>query len=1340
MAEPPRSDAFRIKERHTNQIVPELFEPVLEPLYEDKGVCSEQKDFYDNPYKATGFGPTCHNEREVGAMHRKSCLLNGATDCIRIAYAEVERWCNYYRLVDLSNVSTGHPEGYVYANFWGPESYKQVWDTYFPKDEFEDCMKQIDEKCSCQNCKPPKPPGGGGNNNSNGDPDTTDNESPVVGSRLMTVTTGSNYGPIPRVYGNFVVAGNIIWIGNKRSRTITYVHLDDEGVPQLLTDTLTVVDFAVAIGAAPIDQMLRVWANDTLIFNITDYEAGFVGFNMAGITSASQYHMERFAYFSPKITLLNNNEHGFVPYCIANDVGLDRTPAMRDLAVVLFEDVDLLLFGGAMPELKFDVVNTLSTTEQTVVDIPPAVLSDNSVSLGTTFIHVDPLTELVFAKDVNNNIRMFDLTTLEQQYVCDTVDPTNLHVMQTGNILAQLSSALVVSPTKNIQRMEIDTTIGTHCLSFLANSTINSDTIVGSALEGDQLNRMIRDTYGYQMEFIVSLYSNGDFDIIEYDHVADYPTFIVNQPATPGYVLQHAMLEEDTTGLYLVQFLFDATTQDTLRVDKYTLRDSSGAIPAVWTITFGPFSEGFVYEPSLTTFTVGKIGWGGTNTGITLKYAIRDTRDNGIVMFFSNNFVTKINTAGTIQWQTVLTEPISTHNNHGRMLIAVNPYYYYIADNGNIVRLELSTGRCETTTSLSSLGAPAIAGVQFFDQRTNGLIYVTNDATKKLAQVYPGRLTVNKIAGSDIFESIMTTAGLEDTIDVSDMDFEVYGLLLDQIGPLASSIEPIMQVYNITIMDNGQALSFVNSANITTSTSLDLDDVGIFDTLDTQQLILNEPLQSVVTSFYQIDANGLQAYTQNVTLVPDLEEIRHEEQFDLTVYDEPLAVRLAAEQYLQLEVLGDTELKAQLLPNQIKFCPNDRIVVDDITYRISEIYIDAPLGITLTAKRHSQDILVTTASLTQATLNTGFEYVRNTKHQLERPVVLFTNAVNDADMARCVTGQVCYTGIEAPDRANPTPLRYIIKVMDEDAEITEYETESHTEGVHVGALKSTLPDMEHAWIIDRDTQLIVEFDHADTPSFITTTYSNPYDMLEDEPTENLLIVGREYIRFANYSISGRTVTFTNLLRGVQGTEIYAREHYVNEKVYFYTPTTFKRLEVNPLDTHIQPRLKCLFYKERPVGAPFIHWLRRADAGGARPWAVHDINFTFTTPPTQPNDPTTITWKRRRNFNVDHSNTLDVPEDFPLKYWVGVTLIEDGDEDAIPYLAFGNMSKMDKFFRYSLEYTHLWAETALEEFDFYDVTVTTGFIVPVKGAILGYLPYFEYLGFDALHGPTDGYYV
>lgn len=203
------------------------------------------------------------------------------------------------------------------------------------------------------------------------------------GPRLkeLTVTTSSYGQPLPRNFGRMRVAGSIIWATELQEAS----NKSGGGKGQPSTTTFSYsASFAVALSSTPINRVGRIWADGNLLRGSAD------DLKVGG-----------------KLRVYTGTGDAQVDPLIAADQGA-LAPAFRDVAYVVFEDLQLADFGNRIPALTFEVFAPDSQTVSINELVPasdPGVgevllqdargFSDEGGSIGSTLALIDRVFPLV---------------------------------------------------------------------------------------------------------------------------------------------------------------------------------------------------------------------------------------------------------------------------------------------------------------------------------------------------------------------------------------------------------------------------------------------------------------------------------------------------------------------------------------------------------------------------------------------------------------------------------------------------------------------------------------------------------------------------------------------------------------------------------------------------------------------------------------------------------------------------------------------------------------------------------------------------------------------------------
>ncbi|MFW2829118.1 phage tail protein [Sphingomonas sp. ID0503] len=141
----------------------------------------------------------------------------------------------------------------------------------------------------------------------------------------------SSYGEmVPKVFGRMRVAGTVIWATDIQEDR--HKEGGSKGSPKVTTYSYS-ARFAVALSARPIRAVHRIWAEGKLLRG-----------------SAGDFKSEIGAF---RVHLGSPGQA--VDPLIAAAEGIGATPAFRDYAYVVFEDLQLADFGNRIPSLTFEV-------------------------------------------------------------------------------------------------------------------------------------------------------------------------------------------------------------------------------------------------------------------------------------------------------------------------------------------------------------------------------------------------------------------------------------------------------------------------------------------------------------------------------------------------------------------------------------------------------------------------------------------------------------------------------------------------------------------------------------------------------------------------------------------------------------------------------------------------------------------------------------------------------------------------------------------------------------------------------------------------------------------------
>jgi hypothetical protein len=246
------------------------------------------------------------------------------------------------------------------------------------------------------------------------------------------------------VWGRYIVGGNILWLGQPQSVLREEIFEDNGSSSKKTIVYDTYVDFEVGICRGQIDALLRVWFDDTLILNnILDEnapETAVVDVDLSTLTR-SDYDLTTMAARKPTLVLQQGASTQKVSASAAYKEGFGRAPAYRDLAVVRFQNINLALFGGQFPQLRFDIV-TEATNETYMFE------SDEIADLDVEFLNVNPSTGLVYTQTTGDRYKILDWNTQAEMFEGYAESASLFFPLSSNHVLTTRSGDFgVIDPT-----------------------------------------------------------------------------------------------------------------------------------------------------------------------------------------------------------------------------------------------------------------------------------------------------------------------------------------------------------------------------------------------------------------------------------------------------------------------------------------------------------------------------------------------------------------------------------------------------------------------------------------------------------------------------------------------------------------------------------------------------------------------------------------------------------------------------------------------------------------------------------------------------------------------------
>lgn len=210
-----------------------------------------------------------------------------------------------------------------------------------------------------------------------------------TGPRLADLKVqNSAYGMMMNVvYGTIRVAGNVIWSDDIVERRVETTQGGKGGPSQTTTTFNYTCSFAISICEGPIKGVRKIWADGTLIYDIS---AAVAAEDSTGLLAAFTAVRGISSYKGLQITVYEGNETQTADPTIEAVLGAGNVPAYRGQAYIVFTDFLLGKWGNRMPNFHFEVVSVGSNQDAT----PPFTFGETntaSVDFTTGYVWTNPL-------------------------------------------------------------------------------------------------------------------------------------------------------------------------------------------------------------------------------------------------------------------------------------------------------------------------------------------------------------------------------------------------------------------------------------------------------------------------------------------------------------------------------------------------------------------------------------------------------------------------------------------------------------------------------------------------------------------------------------------------------------------------------------------------------------------------------------------------------------------------------------------------------------------------------------------------------------------------------------
>lgn len=804
------------------------------------------------------------------------------------------------------------------------------------------------------------------------------------------------------------------------------------------------------------------------------------------------------------------------------DDGYGRTPAYRGLAYVMLKNFPVATVGGSLPPVRVEVT---TQTEKGGATWDESSVESNHLSVdyvsGRTLTIEDG--ELVVRLGDNE----YSVTTESDPYIADfTTD---------GAIFYQ----------------------GENFIHYIKQDNYNHEFTLPSDPSLDQIGAVAALTTTDGTKDVTPIFGYDDFADVVYHFEVDHDAGEMVDVDTYSMTHEYLGVWADRFDRRAAAVLIGVANSGGVAWATYPLYDDVAR--TTYDRTAG-FTERAV---SLSTYRI-------TDSSAELMNVLRIPDSTDFVLFFSGaqEYAVRVPyNSNTPVWSVVVPATPS-----GKLSAGLGDEYCYFS--GDLVyKMDLTTGATLEAYNRVQNGAPAVGMDQHYDATEDRISYSTG--TGSIAYVYPNRVLGNEVSLAYVLGSVLEKTGLTaQEYDFTRLDNVLMtGYLIYGQDKAQTVFEELAEFFHFTVCEssNGLTAAFVAAPD---EVEVDLADGQSF--IKTRGVSAASGLQFARVGYFDTERDGSLTYqTADKDMIrdPDSAYQAYEGfQYAVNVYTTATPARKSAEMSLLLRLQRLDSYEAVLGPKHLGIDPADFVEFSNTDKgRVKKIELDVTFSTKIYAEKDDPTIFEDSPELYGVTLNPTNDFI-STGRVTTFPVY----AVMPPPRMGSKNAKSLFMGQTTPDDDSLFQEQWISGI-----DVNEYRAEANpTDEVVIGAAVNALPYTKSQFTTQRHSQLVVKFSKPATGIFTNATTLE----LAVETTRNLLIVGREYVRFLSADVDPifpEIVTFTGLQRGVWNTEVEIGNHSENERVLYYTPESLRQVRAYNDILEFGSANASVFDEERP---------------------------------------------------------------------------------------------------------------------------------------------------------------
>lgn len=922
-----------------------------------------------------------------------------------------------------------------------------------------------------------------------------------VGATGVAITISEADGPIPIVWGTLPLGGNIIWINESSTKTLTVVN-DIGGKLTEETKEVGVIDMAVSLSTGVVDKIDKIWIGDKLVIDKT--------------VSADVVILSELEEIGFEVEFFRGTESQNLSTTMAEATPFGRTPAYRDMSYMVIKNFPIDLSAMNIPSLRIQVSSSGNLSN------PVSFVEGDHTDQESDSLSVDPATELIVTSSGTDiklsnsqdltaskviaapNIVTNTLTASEDGsgFVYQATDNSINHIVaQHPDIVRTLPSSVVMDSFTSYTASTPE--LGRFAVIF---GTSGSDVYMYRAsLENDEFT-LVNTLLGSSLSPVLAATTFSRAVIDNY------------YPSVEGF--------PDTRAYFVTQ-----DTSNAIRVLDYQIEHKGILKPILYDET---------RTLSQSIISIGGLGL--SSPAAILKNVLSVKGQSSFILFFDDAGTDKaVKISPRVQDTSVWITEIDGIPD-GRLYAKKGSTVFKYVANGGTYTLNLEDGSFRDEEILVS----DFSGSQYYNQAKDAVI--TIDASNNIAKAKLGAIPAgDAVTLSEVLYKIFKLSGIDSPcIEVFPFgDIIVDGYMIKDQPVARESVLELAEFYNIEVLSGGRG---IRGQKLYNQPVYDVQDAYLTPSYNKLLRVDNDDKPGYATvGYFDSDADfDFFSQTANINSMRDRESEYLPPgglTYSLNVYTDKDTARTSVEESLLKRLAVFVKREAHLAPRWLEVEAGDLITMDGVvSTKIHNLVLSPDNAASIIGRetRGNSPVPVPLKGFSPpAVVGGGLEAnIPDTLTKSNYPVRVYVPTPEVG-----ASTDALHYGQISPYSAF-IPNDQYIRGANSDVLAVKPPTVEAVVGVLSGVLGTTTAEFS----TDRVNTLTVKFNKDISGKFTQSTLEDMYV----SGNNNLLAVGRELVQFRDFAVEpdNVTVTFSVLMRGKFGTDNFMHDHNSGEQVVY----------------------------------------------------------------------------------------------------------------------------------------------------------------------------------------------